>query len=220
MQINFEVATISPIFTLRNLYFVFQVSVSSLEKYLPENALPFLRKWFGEYYIHIKITRGRNSKLGDYRKMPDKSHQITINSTLQPQLFFFVLTHELAHLIAFEQFGRKIFPHGAEWKHTFREMLLESISIYAEDLKPMILKFSRSPKANFMASPELVKYFHIEDFHDESSYIEDLNIGDRFLYRKHTYIIQEKRKINYLCKNLDSGKIYIFKPLARVEKIS
>lgn len=196
------------------------MSVVLLEKYLPENTLPFLRKWFADFYIHIKITKGRNSKLGDYRKMPDKSHKITINSTLQTPLFFFVLTHELAHLIAFEKFGRKILPHGAEWKHTFREMLLESISAYPEDLKPLIIKFSKSPKANFMASPDLVKYFHAENLQDEDSYIEELKTGDRFCYRKQTYIIQEKRKINYLCKNLDTGKIYIFKPLARVEKLS
>lgn len=193
------------------------MSVSLLEKYLPEKTLPFLRKWFGEHYIHIKITKGRNSKLGDYRKMPDKSHQITINSTLQPQLFFFVLTHELAHLIAFEKFGRRISAHGLEWKQTFQEMLLESISIYSEDLKPIILNFSKSPKANFMASPDLVRYFHIEDYEDESSYIEDLTINDRFIYRKQTYILQEKLKKNYLCQNLDNGKKYIFKPLARVE---
>jgi predicted SprT family Zn-dependent metalloprotease len=48
--------------------------------------------------------------------MPDNSHQITINGTLEPQLFFFVLTHELAHLIAFEKYGRRISPHGQEWK--------------------------------------------------------------------------------------------------------
>ncbi|UOE41140.1 transcription elongation protein SprT [Chryseobacterium suipulveris] len=196
------------------------MSITQLERFLPENALPFLRKWFGEHYIHIKITRERNSKLGDYRRMPDKSHKITINATLQPQLFFFVLTHELAHLLALENFGRRIAPHGAEWKHTFREMLLESIAIYSEDLRPIILKFSRSPKANFMASPDLVKYFHIENVDDETSYVDDLEIGDRFIYRKQTFVIKEKRKINYLCKNLDNGKAYIFKPLARVEKLT
>ena len=193
------------------------MSISLLEKYLPENTLPYLKTWFGDHSIHIKITKGRNSKLGDYRKMPDKSHQITINSTLQPSLFFFVLTHELAHLIAFEKFGRRISAHGSEWKQTFQEMLLESISIYSEDLKPIILNFSKSPKANFMASPDLVRYFHIEDYEDESSYIEDLTINDRFIYRKQTYILQEKLKKNYLCQNLDNGKKYIFKPLARVE---
>ena len=99
-------------------------------------------------------------------------------------------------------------------------MLLESISIYSEDLKPIILKFSKSPKANFMASPDLVKYFHIENYEDESSYIEDLEINGRFIYRKQTYVILEKLKKNYLCMNLDNGKKYIFKPLARVEKLS
>jgi hypothetical protein len=196
------------------------MSISLLEKYLPDNCLLYLKKWFGDYAIHIKITRGRNSKLGDYRKMADKSHQITINSTLQPQLFFFVLTHELAHLLAFENYGHRISAHGAEWKNTFRIMLLESFSVYEDDLKPIILNFSKSPKANFMSSPDLVRYFHIEDYEDESSYIEDLEIKDQFIYRKLLYIIEEKRKKNYLCTQLDSGKKYIFKPLARVEKIS
>ena len=196
------------------------MSVSNLIKYLPENSLPYLKKWFGDYYIHIKITRGRHSKLGDYRKMPDKSHQITVNSTLQPELFFFVLTHELAHLIAFEKYGYRISPHGNEWKYTFREMLHESIQVYHDDLKGIILKFSRSPKANFMASPELVRYFHAEDLKDEQNYIEDLKSGEIFIYRRMTYVIEEKLKKNYLCKNLETGKKYVFKPLARVEKIS
>lgn len=196
------------------------MSIQTLEKYLPENTLPYLKKWFGDFSIHIKITRGRNSKLGDYRKMPDKSHQITINSTLQPPLFFFVLTHELAHLLAFENFGRTVSAHGAEWKQTFRDMLLESSSIYSEDLQPIILRFAQSPKAGFMASPELVRYFQIEDLEDESLYIEDLQPEDQFIYRKQRYLLEEKRKKNYLCINLDNGKKYIFRPLARVEKLN
>lgn len=196
------------------------MSISLLEKYLPDDCLPHLKKWFGDYSIHIKITKGRKSKLGDYRRMPDQSHHITINSTLQPQLFFFVLTHELAHLLAFANFGNRISPHGAEWKNTFSTMLQESISIYADDLKPVILKFLKSPKANFMSSPELVRYFHIEDYEDESSYIEDLDLKDHFVYRKQLYSLDEKRKKNYLCTQLETDKKYIFKPLARVKKIS
>ncbi|AZI66965.1 transcription elongation protein SprT [Kaistella daneshvariae] len=196
------------------------MSIALLQKYLPDNSLIFLKKWFADYTIHIKVTRGRESKLGDYRKMPDKTHQITINSTLQPHLFFFVLTHELAHLIAFDQSKKRISAHGAEWKQTFRQMLLESIEIYPEDLKPIIRKFTKAPKANFMSSPDLVRYFHIENYDDETSYIEDLNENDRFTYRNETYIIEEKRKKNYLCLNTDNGKKYIFKPLARVEKLS
>ena len=195
------------------------MSVSVLEKFLPENALPYLKIWFGSYPCHLKITKNRNSKLGDYRKLPDKSHQITVNGTLEPQLFFFVLTHELAHLIAFEKYGRRISPHGAEWKQTFREMLLESLTVYAEDLRPIILKFSKSPKANFMASPDLVKYFHVPKEDDEQTFIENLKKGELFEYKKEIFVIEETTKNRYLCRNLKSGLKYKVNTLARVRKI-
>ncbi|SHL55771.1 SprT-like domain-containing protein [Chryseobacterium polytrichastri] len=196
------------------------MSIQSLEKYLPENTLQYLKNWFLDYYIHIKITRNRNSKLGDYRKRPDNSHEITINSTLPPQLFFFVLTHELAHLIAFEKYGRRISPHGNEWKETFRLMLLESLEVYEEELRPIITRFSKSPKANFMASPDLVKYFHIEKQDDTLQFIEELQKGEYFIYRNEKYLLEGLIKKNYLCKNLATGRKYSFKPLARVEKCS
>ncbi|WP_213197095.1 SprT-like domain-containing protein [Cloacibacterium caeni] len=195
------------------------MSVSVLEKFLPENALPYLKIWFGSYPCHLKITKNRNSKLGDYRKLPDKSHQITVNGTLEPQLFFFVLTHELAHLIAFEKYGRRISPHGAEWKQTFREMLLESLTVYAEDLRPIILKFSKSPKANFMASPDLVKYFHVPKEDDEQTFIENLKKGELFEYKKEIFVIEETTKKRYLCKNIKSSRKYYFRNLAQVKKL-
>ena len=196
------------------------MSIQSLEKYLPPNTLEYLKLWFADHYIHIKITRNRNSKLGDYRKLADKSHEITINSTLVPELFFFVLTHELAHLIAFEKYGRRISPHGNEWKFTFREMLLESLSSYDEKLRPIIIQFSKSPKANFMSSPDLVKYFYIEKQDDTLQFIETLQKGDFFMYRNEKYLLEGLIKKNYLCKNLATGRKYSFKPLARVEKCS
>ncbi|WP_209391234.1 SprT-like domain-containing protein [Chryseobacterium sp. RR2-3-20] len=196
------------------------MSIQSLQNYLPENTLPYLKNWFSNHYIHIKITKNRESKLGDYRKLRDNSHEISLNSTLSPQLFFFVLTHELAHLLAFEKYGRKIAPHGAEWKHTFRNMLLESIEVYEENLKPIIINFSRSPKANFMASPDLVKYFEIRNQDDGSEYIHELKNGDQFIYRNEKYVLQSLIKKNYLCIHLASGRKYSFKPLARVIKCS
>ena len=194
------------------------MSINTLEQYLPERTFPFLKKWFSDYYIHIKITKNRNSKLGDYRRLPDKSHQITINSTLDKQLFFFVLTHELAHLIAFEKFNFRISPHGKEWKNTFTEMLLESIDIYTDDLKPIIRSFSKNPKANFMASPELVRYFHIEHPGENLVFIETLLINDEFRYKGDDYVIIEKKKKLHLCINLKNSKKYLFRPLAKVEK--
>lgn len=195
------------------------MSINVLEQYLPESTLPFLKKWFADYFIHIRITKNRDSKLGDYRRLPDKSHQITINSTLDKQLFFFVLTHELAHLIAFEKFSYRISAHGKEWKETFRNMLRESSDVYTIDLKPIIIKFSENPKANFMASPDLVRYFHVKDSDDKSSFIESMSIDNTFLYKNEKYRILEKKKKLYLCANLNNSKKYLFRPLAKVEKI-
>ena len=195
------------------------MSINTLEQYLPDHTFPFLKKWFSDYYIHIKITKNRNSKLGDYRKLPDKSHQITVNSTLDKQLFFFVLTHELAHLIAFENFSNRITAHGKEWKDTFSAMLLESIDLYTDDLKPIILRFSRNPKANFMASPELVRYFHIENPDENLVFVEDLLTNDKFRYKGEDYQLLEKKKKLYLCINSKNAKKYLFRPLAKVEKL-
>lgn len=195
------------------------MSIETLKSYLPENALSFLKIWFADYPIHIKITRNRNSKLGDYRKMPDQSHQITINSTLEPDLFFFVLTHELAHLIAFEKFGRRISAHGNEWKTTFAQMILESLEIYPQDLQIILKKFSKSPKANFMSSSDLVRYFHFDQLKDDEVFVESLQIGDRFIYREDAYKVEEKRKKLYLCINSTNAKKYLFKPLAKVQKV-
>ena len=194
------------------------MSVAKLQQYLPENSLIFLKRWIGNFYIHIKITKDRSSKLGDYRKLRDQSHEITINSTLEPELFFFVLTHELAHLIAFEKFNFRISPHGKEWKITYREMLLESLSVYSEELKPMIQNFAKSPKANFMSSDGLVRYFRPEKHHQNEFFIENFAQGEQFVYRKQRYEIEQKLKKNYLCKNLENGRRYVFKPLAKVEK--
>lgn len=196
------------------------MSIQVLEKYLPAHSLAHLKNWFGEHYIHIKVTRNRASKLGDYRKLPDKSHLITINSTLEPQLFFFVLTHELSHLIAFEKYGHRIAPHGAEWKATFRTMIVESLAIYNEDLQGILLKFAKTPKANFMATPELVRYFRYKKIEPHLTFVEDLKSNDLFIYKNEKYKMLGKIKKNYLCKQMNSGREYRFSSLAKVEKIN
>lgn len=196
------------------------MSFQILKKYLPENTDSFLKNWFSDYILHIKITKNRNSKLGDYRKLQDNTHEITINSTLEPQLFFFVLTHELAHLIAFEKYGRKIAPHGKEWKYTFANMLIESLNIYENSLQPILINFAQSPKANFMSSPDLVKYFHIKKQNDTEVFIESLDKGETFIYQNQKYLLEGLIKKNYLCLNLASGRKYSFRPLAKVKKCS
>lgn len=197
------------------------MQVDILEKYLPENALPILKYWFGKYSIHIKITKERSSKLGDYQKVGDNKFIITINHNLQPELFFFVFTHEMAHLLAFEKYGRsRIAPHGKEWKYTFRNLLVETISIYSEDVQPLILEYATNPKANFSASTGLKRHFYPDILSENETFIENLQIGEIFYFREIQYKLQSRRRKNFLCSKLFTGQEYIFRPLVKVKKIN
>ena len=189
-----------------------------LQKYLPEHAVANCFELIKENHVHLKIVNERQSRHGDYRRDAQGFHLITVNSSLNKYRFLITLIHEIAHLVAFEKYGRRISPHGAEWKQTFREMLLESLTVYAEDLRPIILKFSKSPKAKFMASPDLVKYFHVPE-EDELLYLENLIVGDVFVLKNKVFVIEETTKKRYLCRNLKSGLKYKVNTLARVRKI-
>lgn len=191
------------------------MSLEPLEKYLPPHSLSSINQWLKGYPTHIGIKRDRKSKLGDYRKMPNGSHQITVNGNLEPELFFFVFTHEIAHLLAFEKYGQRINPHGKEWKHTFRMLLAESLTIYAKELQPLIIKFAKSPKANYMSSPDLVKYFNHRGV---SLFLENIKMGEQFIFRNERYIVIKKLKKNYLCQSMSSGLKYRINALAEVEK--
>ncbi len=41
-----------------------------------------------------------------------------------------------------------------------------------------------------MASPDLVKYFHIENHEDDDVFMEKLNAGDYFVYRNEKYLLE------------------------------
>lgn len=193
--------------------------MDKLLAYLPDNALSFIQKWSNGFKVKINITRDRSSKLGDYHKDQQGTHQITINHNLKPELFFFVLTHELAHLLAFEHFGRKIPPHGVHWKTVYRNMLLESIHIYSSDLQPYILTYAKNPKANFNAFTPLVKYFSKTKMHDGEVLVEQLTPESLFMYRGEMYLMVGKLRKNYLCIQQGSLKKYTFNPMASVVKI-
>ena len=196
------------------------MQVDILEKYLPPNALPILKSWFGDLVIHIKITRERSSKLGDYQKVGKDQFIITINHNLQPELFFFVFTHEMAHLFAFEKFGRsRIAPHGKEWKDTFRRLLVETIAIYSEEVKPLILDYAVSPKANFAASTGLKRHFYPDVLEENEAFVENLQLGEIFYFKEVKYKLQSRRRKNFLCSKVSTGQEYIFRPLIKVQKI-
>ncbi|MBO6213180.1 MULTISPECIES: transcription elongation protein SprT [Algoriella] len=196
------------------------MNLEHLISYLPINADLFVRNWLENHFVTLKITQRRETKLGDYRKLlASNRHQITVNGDLNPYAFFFVFTHEVAHLKTFVQFdSRTINPHGKEWKTIFGHLLIESINIYPEELKPYILYHAKHPKASLGADINVSKFI-IADKNPTQTYLEDLEDGTVFSIGKRVFQKESKRKLRYLCLELKSKKKYLISATATVNKL-
>ena len=165
------------------------------ETFLPEGAMNFVQQWIVGENLTIKIRNSRKTKLGDYIFLREtNSHQITVNGDISPEAFFFVLTHEIAHMHVTIKFKSNVKSHGPEWKITFGKLLMESLQIYPEEMRAMIFRHARSPKANLTADKILMKnLFQTEE--DESKRIENLSENQKFRLGKRIFQRGEKRKI-------------------------
>lgn len=189
---------------------------NNLTKYLTKQRACRIAKWCDGYQVVINVKPPRKRKLGDYRKI--NHHQITVNSDLHPDLFFLTLTHEIAHMYAFAKYGKKIKPHGNEWKFCFGNLIRESIEDYTESIHEILLDFSKNPKANFYSYSPLVKYFH-EKSNEKRIFLKELPYGNLFRLEGKIFKKEKKLKIKYICKEISSGRSYTVHGMAPVEVI-
>ena len=163
--------------------------------YLPAGDYePLFSKWLEGLNYQIAISRPRKSKLGDFR--PPRLGQIariTMNADLGPFQFLTTLTHEIAHLIAWEKYGRRAAPHGKEWKAIFREMLIELAQHQAwpENYSRALLKHAKSPKAAVGADPHLQQTLLILD-ESTDLLLQSLGAGAQFTFKGRHFRYDEK----------------------------
>jgi hypothetical protein len=194
-----------------------------LEKYLPSHAVSPLFKLIEQNNIHLKIVNERVTRHGDYRRKENGVHQITINANLNKFRFLITLVHEIAHLLAFERFGRTIKPHGREWKFTFQQMMLPFIrpEIFPVQLLPLIAKHFKNPKASSDTDAQLSVALKSYDPENDKNYVFELPLGGVFrIYNGKVFKKGAKRRKRYECVEMDTGRIYLFQPNAEVELIA
>lgn len=194
-----------------------------LLKYIPEHAVPPCFELIKTYNVHLKIVNERVTRHGDYRRHPDGFHQITVNASLNKYRFLMTLIHEIAHLVAFEKYGRNIKPHGDEWKLTFQRMMVPFIrpEIFPSQLLPLLARHFRNPKASSDTDATLSLALKQFDPVNDKNYIFEIPYGSTF--RIHNGKIFKKialRTKRYECIELSSGRIYLFNPNAEVEVLS
>ena len=191
-----------------------------LLKYIPEHAVKPVFDLIVTHQVHLKIVNERVTRHGDYRKGLNGKHEITVNANLNKYKFLITLVHEISHLVAFEKFGRKIKPHGNEWKYSFQIMMVPYIrpEIFPIHLLPLLARHFKNPTASSDTDATLSLALKQFDKQNDKNHIFEIPYGSVFriqngkIFKK--IAIRVKR---YECLEISSGKTYLFNPNAEVE---
>lgn len=193
-----------------------------LKKYIPENALPEVLSLLKKHQVHLQIVNKRVTRHGDYRKLPNGQHKITINGNLNTYKFLITLIHEIAHLVAFTKYGSQIKPHGKHWKLTFQQLMLGFLhpKIFPDELLPVLALHFKNPKASSDTDTRLALALKQFDPPSDKMHIFELPFGARFkIQNNREFIKGNKRVKRYECTEIATGKIYLFNPNAEVDLV-
>jgi hypothetical protein len=188
--------------------------------HLPEKSLELAVKWLEEYHVSLTITRKRNTKMGDYRPPLKKSyHRISVNGDLHPLAFLVTLVHELAHLVIWEKYQRKVRPHGEEWKRQFRNMLQEVLmtGVFQGDEVAIIQQFVLGKMSYRTFNQQFERNIHEKDPGDQGLLLSELPLRSIFsLYNGRRFVKMEKLRTRYRCREVRSGRLFLISGMAKV----
>lgn len=195
----------------------------TLAKYIPEHAVKPVFELIVANQVHLKIVNERQTRHGDYRRGHTGKHEITVNASLNKYRFLMTLIHEIAHLVAFEKFGRNIKPHGDEWKFTFQRLMVPFIrpEIFPGHLLPLLARHFKNPSASSDTDTTLSLALKQYDKENDKNYVFEIPYGSVFrikngkIFKK--IAVRTKR---FECLEISSGKLYLFNPNAEVELIN
>ena len=189
-----------------------------LKKHIPKESLPQIKKWIEELDIAVKVTKSRNTKLGDFRVTRKGEYLISINYDLNEYAFLITLTHEIAHAFVWRKYKSKVYPHGAEWKNTFKKMMLNFLNsnIFPDDILRVLSKHIKNLKASTANDYNLSRTLKNYDKNPKQT-IDEIPDGSIFsTINGKQFVKIEKLRKRYKCKEIISEKIYFFNPVARV----
>jgi SprT protein len=192
-----------------------------LRNYLPDGTFEYVILYLNEYKVHLTVSRERKSVLGDYRMSHiHKNHRISVNGNLNKFAFLITLLHELGHMLAYEKYGKRIPPHGAQWKNEFGEILARFIrkKVFPDDIEGELIRSIKSPAASSCAEDGLLRILKRYDPQRPGIFfVEELSSGSLFKVKEgKIYSKGNKVRKRYLCKEISSGKLFLFSPVAEV----
>lgn len=192
-----------------------------LSKYLPQAAIKEVMQLLELNPCMVRISRARVTKHGDFRRYADGSMRITINNDPNPYRFLITLIHELAHLVAYKEFGR-VRPHGREWQTTFQRIMLPLLrpEVFPGEILSCLARYLIRPRASTDGDLSLSLALREYDPKNGKTLVQELPEESIFLYRDRTFVKGGKRRTRYECTEVSTHRKYVFHPNAEVELLN
>jgi SprT protein len=201
-----------------------EAPISALQEFLPPKTYDPVLAYLHQYHVHLTIARERKSILGDYRhRAHGKNHRISVNGNLNKYAFLITLLHELAHLLAFENYGNRIAPHGTEWKRVFGKLLAQFVKhdVFPDDIKSSLMHSLHNPAASSCADEDLLRVLKRYD-RKETPLVFIETIPEGALFKTHdgkVFRRGEKIRKRYKCEEVKTRKVYLFSPIYEAEPV-
>lgn len=191
-----------------------------LLKYIPEQALPLIQLWYSTLNFHLRITKSRKTKFGDFRPaFRGKPNRISVNGDLNQYHFLITLVHEIAHVACWEKYSSKVNPHGKEWKNIYSEKLKAIMGEvpFPADVKLALEKHLKRPKASSCSDPDLFKVLKNYNPKSDLIFLEEVAEGDDFVFQEDRIFRRgRKRRTRIECLEIKTNKIYLISGHAEV----
>ena len=186
---------------------------ATLQAHLPGAALPYCFQLWRETPFQLKITRTRQTKVGDFTSRKNIAQpRITLNHELNPYLFLMTYIHEVAHLRVHLRFGNRVDPHGEEWKAGFRVLMQPVLNqnIYPEDISIELERHMANPKASSFADTVLTRVLRLYD-KDAGQYatLSDIPEGSVFRFQGRFFKKGKIRRTRVLCHEVKTRRHYL-----------
>lgn len=194
----------------------------TISHYIPEASVTKVLQLLEHDNLTVLVKKERKTRHGDYRKLPNGKHQITVNGSLNKYRFLITLIHEIAHLEAYKNFGKFIKPHGKEWKRTFQHLMLPFINpdVFPSEILPILAKHFKNPKASSDTDVQLAYALKQFDANIDKTFIFEIPLQSTFkIYNGRIFKKLKKRRTRYECVEVSTGKIYLFNANAEVTTI-
>jgi hypothetical protein len=199
------------------------VPVDAWKTRLLEGSEELVNSWLIASPVPILLAKARASKHGDFRvPRPGKPAYITMNHDLHPVEFLITLAHEIAHYRNWKNHGRRVRPHGPEWRNEFRSMLVEVLKagIFEPDIASAVIQhYFKRVLIGSGSSEQLNRLLGKSKENNGALHVADLPEGARFTLKSgKSFIKGQKMRKRYQCREIVSSRIYSVHPLAEVQE--